>query len=75
MDFNKYINQEIYGTQGGGGGRFPNKGRYGCAASAKPRPDKIFPKNPMPRQKMPKNLMTGQVLMNFRVPELEIFSK
>ena len=28
----------------GGGGRLPNKGRYRCAASAKPRPGKIFQK-------------------------------
>ena len=28
----------------GGGGRLPNKGRYGCAVSAKPRPGKISPK-------------------------------
>ena len=33
------------------GGRLPNKGRYGCAASAKPRPGKISSKNLMPRQK------------------------
>ena len=38
-----------------GGGGLLNKGRYGCAVSAKPRPDKIFSKNPMPRKKMPKN--------------------
>ena len=59
----------------GGGGRLPNKGRYGCVASAKPRPDKIFPKKPNAQAKMPQNLITGQVFMNFRVPELEIFSK
>ena len=41
----------------GGGGRLPNKGRYGYAASAKPRPGKISPNNPMP----------GQVFMIFRV--------
>ena len=38
----------------GGGGRLPNKGRYECAASAasaKPRPGKISPKNLMPGQK------------------------
>ena len=28
----------------GGGGRLPNKGRYGNAASAKPRPGTISPK-------------------------------
>ena len=33
------------------GGGLPNKGRYGCAASAKPRPGKISPKNLMPGQK------------------------
>ena len=44
---NKYVNQEIWRfiARGGGGGRLPNEGRYGCAASAKPRPGKIFPKN------------------------------
>ena len=35
----------------GGGGRLPNRDRYGCAASAKPRPGKISPKNLMPGQK------------------------
>ena len=35
----------------GGGGRLPNKGRYGCAASSKPRPGTISPKNLMPGQK------------------------
>ena len=35
----------------GGGGRLHNKGRYGCAASAKPRPGKTSPKNLMPGQK------------------------
>ena len=35
----------------GGGGRLPNKGRYGRAASAKPRPGNISPKNLMPGQK------------------------
>ena len=34
-----------------GGGQLANKGRYGCAASAKPRPGKTFPKIPMPEQK------------------------
>ena len=36
---------------GGGGGGLPNKGRYGCVASAKPRPAKISPKNLIPGQK------------------------
>ena len=46
---------------GGGGGdsrkkvgtdvRLSNKGRYGCAASAKPKQDKISQKNLMPGQK------------------------
>ena len=31
--------------------RLPNKGRYGCAASAKPRPGKISPNNLMPGQR------------------------
>ena len=30
----------------GGGGRLPNIGRYGCAASAKPSSSKISPKKP-----------------------------
>ena len=36
-----------------GGGRLPNKGRYGCAVSAKPRarPGTISPKNLIPGQK------------------------
>ena len=34
-----------------GGGGLPNKCRYGCAASAKPRPGKISPRNLMPGQK------------------------
>ena len=34
-----------------GGGRLPNKGRYGCAASAKPRSETVSPKNLMPGQK------------------------
>ena len=35
-----------------------------------------FPqKNLMPGQKVPKNLMTGQVFITFRVPKLKIFSK
>ena len=34
-----------------GGGRLPDKGRYGCAPSAKPRPGKISPKILMPGQK------------------------
>ena len=50
-------------------------GRYGCAASAKPRPSKISTKNLMPEQKVPINLITGQVFMNFRVPKLGFFSK
>ena len=33
------------------GGRLPDKGRYGCVASAKPRPGTISPKNLMPGQK------------------------
>ena len=55
------------------GGRLPNRDRYRCVASAKPRPGKISPKNLMPGQKVPKNLMTGQVLMNFRSAETGIF--
>ena len=35
----------------GGGGRLPNKVRYGCAPGAKTRPGKISPKNLMPGQK------------------------
>ena len=38
----------------GGGGRIPNEGRYGCEASAKPWPDKIFPKTQCPGKKCPK---------------------
>ena len=46
-----------------GEGGLHNKGRYGCAASAKPRPGKISPKN----------LMPGQVFMNFIVQMGHIF--
>ena len=60
--------------RGRGGGWLPNKGWYGCAASAKPRPGKISQKNLMPRQKVPKNLMSGQVFMNLRLPKLEFFT-
>ena len=60
---------------GGGGGRLPNKGRYGCVASAKPSPGKISRKNLMPGQITAKNLMTRQVFITFRVPKLKFFSK
>ena len=57
---------------GGGWGQH----RYGCAVSTKPRPGKISPENLMNVwAKVPKNLVTGQVFMNFRVPKLKIFSK
>ena len=59
----------------GGGVGLPNKGRYGFAATAKPRPGKISQRNLMPWQKVPKNLMTGQVFITFKVPKLKIFSK
>ena len=39
------------GSERGGGGRLPNKGRYRCAASAKPRQGKISQKKPNPRAK------------------------
>ena len=38
-----------------------------CGQSAKSRLGKVSPKNVMPRQKSAKNLMTGQVFMNFIV--------
>ena len=38
-------------THFGGGGAVPNKGRYGCVASAIPWPGTISPKNLMPGQK------------------------
>ena len=42
--------------------------RYGCPTSAKPRSGKTSPKKLMPGQKIvPKNLMTGQVFMTFKV--------
>ena len=63
--------QNYYKTRRGGG-RLPNKGRYGYAANAKPRPGKISPLNLMPGQK---SAITGQVFMSFRVPKLEIVSK
>ena len=52
-----------------------NEGRYGCAASAKPRLETISPRNLIPGQKSPKNLMTGQVFMTSRVTNLKIFNK
>ena len=58
-----------------GGGRLPNKGRYGCVASAKPSPGTIPQKTLFLGKKVPENLMTGQVFMTFRVPDLKIFSK
>ena len=58
-----------------GGGALPNKGRYGCAASAKPRSEAVSPKNLMPGQKLPKNLMTGQVFMISGVPNFKTFNK
>ena len=67
---------EITNLEGGGGGKeLPNKGRYGCTASAKPRLETISPKNLMPGQKVPKNLMTGQVFMTSGVPNMKILSK
>ena len=63
------------GRGGGGGGRLPNKSRYGCVASAKPSPGKISQKNLMPGQITAKNLMTRQVFITFRVPKLKFFSK
>ena len=59
----------------GGGGDFPNKGMYGCVASAKPSPGKISRKNLMHGQITAKNLMTRQVFITFRVPKLKFFSK
>ena len=38
-------------THFGRGGRLSNIGRYGCAASTKPRPGTISPRNLMPGQK------------------------
>ena len=58
-----------------GGGGLPNKGRYGCVASAKPSPGKISRKNLMPGQITAKNLMTRQVFITFRVSKLKFFSK
>ena len=56
-----------------GGGGLLNRGRYGCAASAKPRLGKISRKNPMPEQKSAQEPMTGQIFLNFRVPKTGIF--
>ena len=41
----------VQGGGGGGGGVHPNKVRYGCVLSAKPRPGKISKRNLMPGQK------------------------
>ena len=59
----------------GGGGRLPNKVRYGCATSAKPRPGKISPKNLMPGQKSAQKPNDWARFLDFRVPKLKIFSK
>ena len=64
-----------YQKSGGGGGGLPNKGSYGCAASAEPRPAKISPKNLMPGQKSAQKPNDREVFMNFRVPKLGFFGK
>ena len=49
-----------------------NRGSYGCAASVKFRPVKIFPKYLIPRQKSDQNpIVTRQVFMNFKVQKSE----
>ena len=58
-----------------GGEQISYKSRYGCAASAESRLHKISPKNLIPRQQMPQNLMTIQVFMKFRVKISEFFNK
>ena len=55
---------------GGGGGRLPKKGRYGCAASAKPTPQKT-----MPGQKSAQKPNDRASFHDLRVPNLKIFSK
>ena len=62
---------EITHFEGRGGGRRPNKGRYGYVASAKPRLSTISPKDLMPGQKRSAQKPNDQT----RVPNLKIFSK
>ena len=57
------------------GEQISHKSRYGCAASAESRLHKISPKNLIPRQQMPQNLMTSQVFMKFRVKISEFFNE
>ena len=57
------------------GEQISHKSRYGCAASAESRLHKISPKNLIPKQQMPQNLMTSQVFMKFRVKISEFFNK
>ena len=45
-------------------GQLPDKGRYGYAASTKPRSGKYL-KNIIPKQKVPQNLMLRQIFMHF----------
>ena len=45
--------------------------KFPPATSSKPRPGKISPKNLMPRQKVPKNLMTGQVFMSAKIENFQ----
>ena len=56
--------------RGGGGRQLPNKGGYGCAGKCKTLAGQNQ-KTQCPGKKVPKNLMTGQVFMNFRVPKLK----
>ena len=60
---------------GGEGEQILYKSRYRYAASAQSRLDKISPKNLIPRQKVPQNVMTSQVFMKFRVQTSEFLNK
>ena len=61
---------QLIGSFCRGGGGLPNKGRYRCAASAKPRLGKISPKYLMPGQKTSKNIM-GHFFHSYQI--LHIF--
>ena len=49
------------------GGGLPNKGRFGCAAVAKSSPGKVSLSSLISCKKCPKNLITEQVFMKFRL--------
>ena len=57
------------------GGGLPNKCRYGCAASAKPRPGKISQENLMPRQKSAPKPNDGASFHELKSAKIGIFQQ